>query len=129
MSFAEHVTLSHVLPWHPLSAVFEVVCVWWGWGVEVRIQLWAESRAVDPAAGFRSDYELPSCGYWEPTWVFCRNTLLTISSTPFSSLIYFYCVSLYMRTCMWSPQMPQECIIALELELDVAVRRAEGRRH
>lgn len=36
---------------------------------------------------------------------------------------------LYMRACMWSPQMPQECIIALELELDVAVRRAEGRRH
>lgn len=33
------------------------------------------------------------------------------------------CVSLYMHACMWSPQMPQECIIALELELDVAVRR------
>lgn len=38
------------------------------------------------------------------------------------------CVSLYMHACMWSPQMPQECIIALELELDVAVRKAEGRR-
>lgn len=38
------------------------------------------------------------------------------------------CVSLYMHACMWSPQMPQECIIALELELDVAVRKAEGRQ-
>lgn len=77
----------------------------------------------------QSGYELPSVWELGTTWVFCRNTLLTISSTPFSSLIYFYCVSLYMRSCMWSPQMPQECIIALELEFHVAVRRAEGRWH